>query len=119
MQRQARVFIKGFANPHVPRAQVRSIIGQVRPDRQTLLFSATMPTKVERLVSDALTAPVRVTVGAVGAANDDVRQVRAQGCYRVEARVRRCAPVRRHAHCARARHRRRGRRGQRRRAPGV
>lgn len=27
-------------------AQVRSVLGQVRPDRQTLLFSATMPHKV-------------------------------------------------------------------------
>lgn len=54
--------------------QVRSIIGQVRPDRQTLLFSATMPNKVERLVQDALTSPVRVTVGEVGAANDDIKQ---------------------------------------------
>jgi ATP-dependent RNA helicase DDX42 len=55
--------------------QVRSIIGQVRPDRQTLLFSATMPNKVERLVQDALTSPIRITVGEVGAANDDIRQV--------------------------------------------
>ena len=54
--------------------QVRSIIGQVRPDRQTLLFSATMPNKVERLVQDALTSPVRVTVGEIGAANDDIKQ---------------------------------------------
>lgn len=56
--------------------QVRSIIGQIRPDRQTLLFSATMPTKVERLVRDALTSPVRITVGEVGAANEDITQVR-------------------------------------------
>ncbi len=54
--------------------QVRSIIGQVRPDRQTLLFSATMPNKVERLVQDALTSPVRITVGEIGAANDDIKQ---------------------------------------------
>ena len=47
-------------------AQVRSILGQVRPDRQTLLFSATMPRKVEALVRDALTAPLRISVGAVG-----------------------------------------------------
>lgn len=57
-------------------AQVRSIIGQIRPDRQTLLFSATMPTKVERLVRDALTSPVRITVGEVGAANEDITQAR-------------------------------------------
>ena len=56
-------------------AQVRSIMGQVRPDRQTLLFSATLPNKVDRLVQDALTSPVRVTVGEIGAANDDIRQV--------------------------------------------
>jgi len=55
--------------------QVRSIIGQIRPDRQTLLFSATMPTKVERLVRDALTSPVRVSVGEIGAANEDIKQV--------------------------------------------
>ena len=55
--------------------QVRSILGQIRPDRQTLLFSATMPNKVENLVRDALTSPVRVTVGEVGAANEDIRQV--------------------------------------------
>jgi DEAD/DEAH box helicase len=46
--------------------QVRSILGQVRPDRQTLLFSATMPRKVEALVRDALTAPIRISIGAVG-----------------------------------------------------
>jgi hypothetical protein len=43
--------------------------------RQTLLFSATMPRKVERLAADALTSPVRVTVGEVGAANEDIKQV--------------------------------------------
>lgn len=56
--------------------QVRSLLGQIRPDRQTALFSATMPNKVERLVRDALTSPVRVNVGELGAANEDVRQVR-------------------------------------------
>ncbi|KAK9828689.1 hypothetical protein WJX72_001532 [[Myrmecia] bisecta] len=64
-----RMFDMGFE------PQVRSLIGQIRPDRQTLLFSATMPNKVERLVRDALTSPVRITVGEVGAANEDIRQV--------------------------------------------
>ncbi|BDA43593.1 probable ATP-dependent RNA helicase DDX42 [Coccomyxa sp. Obi] len=64
-----RMFDMGFE------PQVRSIIGQVRPDRQTLLFSATLPNKIDRLVQDALTSPVRVTVGEIGAANDDIRQV--------------------------------------------
>eukprot|EP00884_Botryococcus_braunii_P014055 jgi/Botrbrau1/22650/Bobra.176_1s0072.1 len=64
-----RMFDMGFE------PQVRSVIGQMRPDRQTLLFSATMPNKVERLVRDALTSPVRITVGEVGAANEDIKQV--------------------------------------------
>eukprot|EP00252_Welwitschia_mirabilis_P010211 TRINITY_DN23381_c0_g1_i1.p1 TRINITY_DN23381_c0_g1~~TRINITY_DN23381_c0_g1_i1.p1 ORF type:complete len:856 (+),score=165.40 TRINITY_DN23381_c0_g1_i1:380-2569(+) len=54
--------------------QIRSIVGQIRPDRQTLLFSATMPGKVERLAREVLLDPIRVTVGA-GAANEDVKQV--------------------------------------------
>ena len=49
-------------------------MGQVRPDRQTLLFTATMPNKVNNLVSDCLTTPVRVTVGEIGAANQDIQQ---------------------------------------------
>ncbi|KXZ52714.1 hypothetical protein GPECTOR_8g109 [Gonium pectorale] len=64
-----RMFDMGFE------PQVRSLIGQVRPDRQTLLFSATMPRKVEQLVIDALSSPVRITVGVTGVANADVVQV--------------------------------------------
>ncbi len=45
-----------------------------RPRRQTLLFSATMPRRVERLAADALTSPIRITVGEVGAANEDIKQ---------------------------------------------
>ena len=55
--------------------QVRSLLGQVRPDRQTVLFSATFRPALERLARDALSEPVRVTVGEVGEANDDVTQV--------------------------------------------
>lgn len=57
--------------------QVRCLMGQVRPDRQTLLFTATMPTKVDNLVRDCLTTPVRITVGEIGAANQDIQQARA------------------------------------------
>ncbi|KAF5829815.1 P-loop containing nucleoside triphosphate hydrolase protein [Dunaliella salina] len=63
-----RMFEMGFET------QVRSILGQIRPDRQTLLFSATMPRKIQRLVADALTNPVHITVGIEGVANRDVRQ---------------------------------------------
>ncbi|RLN40257.1 putative DEAD-box ATP-dependent RNA helicase family protein [Panicum miliaceum] len=64
-----RMFDLGFE------PQIRSIVGQIRPDRQTLLFSATMPYKVERLAREILTDPVRVTVGQVGSANEDIKQV--------------------------------------------
>ncbi|DBB13027.1 TPA: hypothetical protein ACH3X3_005761 [Trebouxia sp. C0006] len=64
-----RMFDMGFE------PQVRSIMGQVRSDRQTLLFTATMPTKVDNLVRDCLTTPVRITVGEVGGANQDIQQV--------------------------------------------
>ena len=40
--------------------QVRSICDHVRPDRQTLLFSATFKKRVERLARDVLTDPVRI-----------------------------------------------------------
>ncbi|WOL04025.1 DEAD-box ATP-dependent RNA helicase 24 [Canna indica] len=64
-----RMFDLGFE------PQIRSIVGQIRPDRQTLLFSATMPYKVERLAREILSDPIRVTVGEVGMANEDITQV--------------------------------------------
>ncbi|KAM7495790.1 hypothetical protein LguiA_020204 [Lonicera macranthoides] len=64
-----RMFDLGFE------PQIRSIAGQIRPDRQTLLFSATMPRKVEKLAREILTDPIRVTVGEVGMANEDITQV--------------------------------------------
>ena len=39
------------------------------------MFSATMPRRVQRLAAEALSDPVRITVGTVGAANTDVKQV--------------------------------------------
>ncbi|XP_073283829.1 DEAD-box ATP-dependent RNA helicase 24 [Primulina huaijiensis] len=64
-----RMFDLGFE------PQIRSIVGQIRPDRQTALFSATMPRKVEKLAREILSDPVRVTVGEVGMANEDITQV--------------------------------------------
>jgi ATP-dependent RNA helicase DDX42 len=53
---------------------VHSLLAAVRPDRQTLLFSATLPRKIEALVGRALNNPVRISVGLLGAANADVAQ---------------------------------------------
>lgn len=40
-----------------------------------MLFSATFRKKVERLCRDVLTDPVRIVVGGVGEANEDITQV--------------------------------------------
>lgn len=55
--------------------QVRSICDHTRPDRQTLLFSATFKKKVERLARDVLTDPIRIVQGDIGEANADVAQI--------------------------------------------
>jgi len=55
--------------------QIRTIIGQIRPDRQTVMFSATWPKEVQRLAHDYLRDPVRIHVGSMElTANPDVRQ---------------------------------------------
>lgn len=64
-----RMFDMGFE------PQVRSIANHVRPDRQTLLFSATFKKKVERLARDILVDPVRVIQGDIGEANEDITQI--------------------------------------------
>lgn len=53
---------------------MRSLVRATRPDRQTLLFSATLANKVKHLVREGLSGEVSVTVGRTGAANADVRQ---------------------------------------------
>lgn len=55
--------------------QVRSICDHVRPDRQTLLFSATFKKRIEKLARDILTDPIRIVQGDVGEANTDVTQI--------------------------------------------
>uniref|UniRef100_A0A8C4EWQ7 RNA helicase n=1 Tax=Dicentrarchus labrax TaxID=13489 RepID=A0A8C4EWQ7_DICLA len=64
-----RMFDMGFEY------QVRSIASHVRPDRQTLLFSATFRKKIERLARDILVDPIRVVQGDIGEANEDVTQM--------------------------------------------
>ncbi|KAI9017572.1 P-loop containing nucleoside triphosphate hydrolase protein, partial [Gaertneriomyces semiglobifer] len=64
-----RMFDLGFE------PQVRSVCNNIRPDRQTLLFSATFQKRVERLARDVLNDQVRITIGSVGQANTDITQV--------------------------------------------
>jgi ATP-dependent RNA helicase DDX42 len=65
-----RMFAMGFE------PQIRSIVGQIRPDRQTLLFSATFKKKLESLASDILLSPVRISIGHKdGQANERIVQI--------------------------------------------
>ncbi|XP_075703074.1 ATP-dependent RNA helicase DDX42 [Rhinoderma darwinii] len=64
-----RMFDMGFEY------QVRSVANHVRPDRQTLLFSATFRKKIEKLARDILIDPIRVVQGDIGEANEDITQV--------------------------------------------
>ena len=40
--------------------QIRKVVGQVRKDRQTLMFSATWPQTVQKLANDFMNDPTQV-----------------------------------------------------------
>lgn len=63
-----RFFEMGFE------AQVRSICDHIRPDRQTLLFSATFKKKIEQLARTVTENPVKIIQKSLGEANEDVTQ---------------------------------------------
>ncbi|KAL5104469.1 ATP-dependent RNA helicase abstrakt [Taenia crassiceps] len=58
--------------------EVRTIFSYFRGQRQTLLFSATMPKKIQNFAKSALVKPVTVNVGRAGAASLNVIQ---EVCY--------------------------------------
>lgn len=44
--------------------QIRKVVGQIRPDRQTLMWSATWPSEIQRLARDFCRAdPLKLTIG--------------------------------------------------------
>ncbi|KAI9753190.1 MAG: ATP-dependent RNA helicase dbp2 [Lichina confinis] len=56
--------------------QIRKIIGQIRPDRQTLMWSATWPKDVRQLASDYLNDFIQVNIGSMDlSANHRITQV--------------------------------------------
>lgn len=56
--------------------QIRRILTQVRPDRQTLMWSATWPREVRQLAKEFLGDYVQLTVGSLElAANHSIRQI--------------------------------------------
>ena len=57
--------------------EVAEIMNHFQGQRQTLLFSATMPQKIQDFAKQVLVRPVLVNVSRAGAANLDVLQA---GC---------------------------------------
>ena len=56
--------------------QIRKIVSQIRPDRQTLLWSATWPKEVQQLARDFQQDPYQVHVGSLDLrANENIKQV--------------------------------------------
>jgi len=68
MDESDRMFDMGFA------PQIQAILSAVRPDRQTVLFSATFPKAVETLARKALKFPLEVIVGGRSVASDSITQ---------------------------------------------
>ncbi|KAI8053810.1 hypothetical protein BDF22DRAFT_438898 [Syncephalis plumigaleata] len=64
-----RMFDMGFE------PQVMKIVNNIRPNRQTVLFSATFPRQMEALARKVLRKPLEITVGERSVVCDDVEQV--------------------------------------------
>lgn len=55
--------------------QIRKIISQIRPDRQTLMLSATWPKEVQSLARDFIKDPVHVQIGSLDISlNSNIKQ---------------------------------------------
>ncbi|GMT26278.1 hypothetical protein PFISCL1PPCAC_17575, partial [Pristionchus fissidentatus] len=63
-----RMFDMGFE------PQVMKIVNNIRPDRQTVLFSATFPRTMEALAKTILDSPIEIEVGGKSVVCDDVTQ---------------------------------------------
>jgi len=56
--------------------QIKKVVGQIRPDRQTLLWSATWPREVQVIADQFLKSPIRIQIGSFDlAANKRVNQI--------------------------------------------
>uniref|UniRef100_A0A1A9ZG53 RNA helicase n=1 Tax=Glossina pallidipes TaxID=7398 RepID=A0A1A9ZG53_GLOPL len=56
--------------------QIRKILSQIRPDRQTLMWSATWPKEVKQLAEDFLGNYIQINIGSLElSANHNIRQV--------------------------------------------
>ena len=68
MDEADRMFDMGFS------PQIAAVLAAVRPDRQTVMFSATFPKTVENLARKSLKYPLEVIVGGRSVASDNVVQ---------------------------------------------
>ena len=68
MDEADRIFDCGFE------PQISALLAAIRPDRQTVLFSATFPKAIEKLARQSLHFPVEVLVGGRSVASDNVTQ---------------------------------------------
>ena len=64
-----RMFDMGFE------PQITRIMNNLRPDRQTVMFSATFPRAMEALARSALSDPVEIQVGGKSVVNSDIEQL--------------------------------------------
>lgn len=64
-----RMFDMGFE------PQITRIVQNIRPDRQTVLFSATFPRQVEILARKVLNKPIEIQVGGRSVVNKDITQL--------------------------------------------
>lgn len=56
--------------------QIRKIVEQIRPDRQTLMWSATWPKEVRKLAQDFLKDYVQINIGSLQlSANHNILQI--------------------------------------------
>ncbi|XP_068647266.1 DEAD-box ATP-dependent RNA helicase 42-like [Aristolochia californica] len=69
MDEADRMFDMGFE------PQITRIVQNTRPDRQTVLFSATFPRQVEILARKVLNKPVEIQVGGRSVVNSDITQL--------------------------------------------
>jgi ATP-dependent RNA helicase DDX46/PRP5 len=63
-----RMFDLGFE------PQIARILANIRPDKQTIMFSATFPRQIESLAKKILSNPVEIVVGQRGQSNPNVKQ---------------------------------------------